>query len=130
MRRAASIKFNSPEFLAKLSQGQPNGITVEVTDLETNISTIYHAIRAGARALAIDKRYIENYIYLKQDKPVFDRYVFKQIESTNQILNKPKVQKTSKKLEVTNIETKEVTIYSSISAAARSIGYRQTNKNV
>ena len=42
MRRAASIKFNSPEFLAKLSQGQPNGITVEVTDLETNISTIYH----------------------------------------------------------------------------------------
>ncbi|PQE22343.1 GIY-YIG endonuclease (mitochondrion) protein [Rutstroemia sp. NJR-2017a BBW] len=47
-----------------------NGIKVEVTDLETNTTTTYHAIRAAARALDIDKRYIEHYIYLKQDKPV------------------------------------------------------------
>jgi len=59
-----------------------------------------------------------------------DRYIFKLVESTSESKNKAKVQITSKKLEVTNIETKEVTIYSSISAAARSIGYRQTNKNV
>ena len=116
--------------LAKLSKGQSNGIKIEVTDLETNSLTTYHAIRAAARALDIDKRYIEHYIYLKQDKPVLDRYIFKLVESTSESKNKAKVQITSKKLEVTNIETKEVTIYSSISAAARSIGYRQTNKNV
>lgn len=89
--------------------------------METNITTTYHAIRAAARALDIDKRYIEHYIYLKQNKPVLGRYTFKlnlnsDDESTNLICEK--VQKTSMKVEVTNVDTKEVTIYSSISAAA------------
>jgi hypothetical protein len=35
------------------------------------------------------------------------------------------VQKTSKKVKVTNVETKEVRIYPSIGAAARALGYRQ-----
>jgi len=56
MRIAATKKFKIPEFLTKLSKGQPSGIEVEVTDLETNITTSYHAIRAAARALNIDKR--------------------------------------------------------------------------
>ncbi len=122
MRIAASKTFKSPEFLTKLSKGQSSGIEVEVTDLETNTTTTtYHAIRAAARALDIDKRYIEHYIYLKQNKPVLGRYIFKlnlnsDDESTNLIHEK--VQKTSMKVEVTNVDTKEVTIYSSISAAA------------
>jgi hypothetical protein len=64
--------------------------------LVTNITTTYHAIRAAARALDIDKRYIEHFIYLKQDKPVLGRYTFKlnsDDESTNLIHEK--VQKTS-----------------------------------
>lgn len=77
MRIAASKTLKSPEFLTKLSKGQPSGIEIEVTDLETNNTSTYHAIRAAARALDIDKRYIENYIYLKKDKPVLDRYTFK-----------------------------------------------------
>ena len=119
MRMAASKTFKSPEFLTKLSKGQPNGIEVEVTDLKTNSTSIYHAIKAAARALDIDKRYIEHYIYLKQDKPVLGRYTFKfnsDHTSTN-IINE-KVQKTSNKVEVTNVDTKEVIIYSSITAAA------------
>ena len=126
MRIAASKTFKSPEFLTKLSKGQSSGIEVEVTDLETNNTSTYHAIKAAARALGIDRRYIEHYIYLKQDKPVLGRYTFKlnsDYASTNLIHEK--VQKTSKKVEVTNVDTKEVTIYSSISAAARSLGYRQ-----
>ena len=126
MRIAASKTFKSPEFLTKLSKGQSSGIKVEVTDLETNTTTTYHAIRAAARALDIDKRYIEHFIYLKQDKPVLGRYTFKlnsDDESTNLIHGR--VQKTSMKVEVTNVDTKEVTIYSSISAAARGLGYRQ-----
>ena len=77
MRIAATKKWKIPEFLTKLSKSQPSGIEVEVTDLETNTTTSYHAIRAAARALNIDKRYIENYIYLKQDNPVLGKYTFK-----------------------------------------------------
>ena len=128
MRIAASKTFKSPEFLTKLSEGQSSGIEVEVTDLEKNTTTTYHAIKAAARALGIDRRYIEHYIYLKQDKPVLGKYTFKlnlnsDDKSTN-LINE-KVQKTSMKVEVTNVDTKQVTIYSSISATARSLGYRQ-----
>jgi hypothetical protein len=66
-----------------------SGIKVEVTDIKTNTSTIYHAIRAAARALDIDKRYIEHYIYLKQAKPVLGRYIFKLVNfnSNKEITN-------------------------------------------
>jgi hypothetical protein len=130
MRIAASKTFKSPEFLTKLSKGQPSGIEVEVTDLETNSISTYHAIKAAARALDIDKRYIEHYIYYKQDKPVLARYTFKlnsdHTSTSTNIMNE-KVQKTSKKVEVTNVDTKEVIIYSSITAAARALGYRQAS---
>lgn len=123
IRVAAIKRGESPEFLAKMSIDQTSGIGVEVTNVETQTSTTYHAIRAAARALSIDKRYIENYIYLNQDKPVLNKYTFKLISCDNENLNSfndptIKVQKTSKKIEVTNVETKEVTLYPSIGAAA------------
>lgn len=121
--------MESPEFLTKLSEVQSSSIGVEVTDIKTNTSTSYHAIRAAARALGIDKRYIEHYIYLKQVKPVFNRYIFKLLNTEGEKINSivKKVQKTSKKVEVTNVETKEITIYSSISAAAKALNYRQAS---
>jgi hypothetical protein len=136
MRIAASKTFKSPDFLTKLSKAQSSGIQIEVTDLVTKTSTTYHAIRAAARALDIDKRYIENYIYLEQDKPVLGRYLFKAqalnldkntklIQCPNLEEGKEKIQKNSIKVEVTNIETNEVTVYSSIGSAARALGYRQ-----
>lgn len=137
MRSAAAKTFKCPEFLDKLSKGQSSSIQIEVTDAKTNTSTTYHAIRAAARALSIDRRYIEHYIYLKQTKPVLGRYTFKLVnlnivtseslgQNTNIIsVNKEKLQKTSMKVEVTNVNTKEITIYSSISSAARELGYRQ-----
>jgi len=127
--RIAAYK-RSPETLAKLSAVQPKSIKVEVTDMETNTTTFYHAIRAAARILGIDKRYIEHYILLNKDKPVFARYTFKLLDSKDKspdLINVEKVQKTSKKVEVTNIDTKEVTIYSSIGAAAIALGYRQAS---
>lgn len=128
MRTAAYNR--SPEILAKLSEAQSKNIKVEVTDIETNTSTVYHAIKAAARALGIDKRYIEHYVFLNQNKAVLGRYTFKLLnsysESTDLGVGKVEtVQKTSKKVEVTNVETKEVTIYPSIGAAARALGYRQ-----
>ena len=127
MRIAASKRSRSPKFLDKLSKSQPSGIKVEVTDMKTKTSTVYHAIRSAARALDIDRRYIEHYIYLKQDKPVLDRYTFKLVslnsdEVGTNLVNKKKVQKISLKMKAINVETKEITIYSSISAAARALG--------
>ena len=116
MRIAASKRSRSPKFLDKLSKSQPSGIKVEVTDMKTKTSAVYHAIR-----------YIEHYIYLKQDKPVLDRYTFKLVslnsdEVGTNLVNKKKVQKISLKMKAINVETKEITIYSSISAAARALG--------
>ena len=99
MSVALHKRLESSEYRAKLSAAQSSGIEIEVTDIITNTSTKYHAIKAAARALDIDKRYIEHYIYLNQDKPVLDRYTFKLLTTkkgkTNFIV-KP-VQKTSKK---------------------------------
>lgn len=103
MRVIASNR--SPEFLDKLSKSNSSSIAVEVTNLETNTTTVYHAIKAAARALKIDKRYIENYIDLKKDKPVFvlGKYIFK-INSDNKNTNlNNKVQKTYMKVEVSDI---------------------------
>lgn len=130
IRLAANKRAESPEYLAKMSTDQTSVMKVEVTDVETQTTTTYHAIRAAARALSIDKRYIEHYIYLNQDRPVLDKYTFKLIRCDGENLNpfndpSIKVQKTSKKIEVTNVETKEVTLYPSIGAAARALGYRQ-----
>ena len=65
---------------------------------------------------------------MKQDKSVLGKYTFKlnlnsDDKSTN-LINE-KVQKTSMKLEVTDLDTKQVTVYSSITAAARALGYHQ-----
>ena len=119
MRIAAIKKFQSPEFLAKMSKAQSSSIEVEVTNLETNTTVTYHAIRAAARVLDIDKRYIEHYIYLKQDKPVLGKYIFKlnSDDKSSGLMNE-KIQKTSIKVEVTNVETKEVIVYCSVSAAS------------
>lgn len=134
MRLTSSKKAESPEYLAKMSADQPNGIEIEVTDVETQTITTYHAIRAAARALSIDKRYIENYIFLNQTRPVLDKYTFKLIsrlclrndENTNQFNDSSiKVQKTNINIKVTNVKTEEVTLYPSIGAAARALGYRQ-----
>lgn len=124
MRIAAILVNQSPKTLANKSAAQPKNIAVEVTDLETNTSTVYHAIRAAARALGIDRRYIEHYIYLKQDKPVLGRYIFKLLNAaekghTSLGGDVNYIQKTSLKVQATNVVTQEVTVYPSIGAAAR-----------
>jgi hypothetical protein len=58
---------------------------------------------------------------LKQDKPGLGRYTFRLVDSYGEItnlVNVEKIKKTSKKVEVTNVDTKEVTIYPSVGAAA------------
>jgi len=126
MRAAAKLINQSPQSLANKSIANTKSIKVEVTDLETNSSTTYHAIRAAARALDIDKRYIEYYIYLNQDKPVLGRYTFKLLNSNDGVPVNVK-QKTSYKMEVINVKTQEVKLYPSIGATARALNFRQSS---
>lgn len=134
MRIAALKRLKSPEYINKLSTSQSKSIQIEVTNLEKNTTRRYNAIRAAARALAIDKRYLEHYIYLKQKEPVLGKYTFKLVTAKTENLNLGctralpvyiKNQKTSKKLEVINVNTNESTIYTSIGAAARELNLRQ-----
>ena len=62
---------------------------------------------------------------MKQVQSVLDRYTFKLIEEG---VNKDntRLQKTSQKVEVTDVETNDITIYSSVTSA-KSLGLHQTS---
>ena len=126
MSKAAKKRLQSQEALIKLSAIQPHNLKVEITDLETNTTTEFHAIRAAAKVLGIDRRYIENYLYLKQEEPIFGRYICKFIGYKG-INLETKVQKTTQNIEVTDVETNEITIYPSITSAGKSLGIRQSS---
>jgi hypothetical protein len=113
-----------------ISKSQSHSIPIEVYDHNTKITTNFHAIRAAAKALGIDKRYIENFIYLKQTKPVLDRYEFKLLNEPNNDTSKissSSSQKFSQEIEVLDVETKAKTIYPSVTAAGKSLGIRQAS---
>ncbi|MBY3555997.1 hypothetical protein HGI15_21850 [Modestobacter lapidis] len=113
MRMSAIKRFNNIENLKKLSLSQPSSISVEVTDLKNNTIIKYNAIKAAARDLNIDHRHILNYVYLNNNKPILNRYIFKLIkpealDNNDNNLNNLKYitnQKNSQKLEVLNLDT-------------------------
>jgi NUMOD1 domain len=125
MRKAAISK--SPELLAKLSKAQPTSIEVKVTDLLKKKVYTYNAIRAAAKALNIDKRSIEKYLYLSNMEPVLNRYIFDIINKDKDKIKLNRVQKTSKQLKVVNVKTDEVFVYPSIGSAARVLGLHQAS---
>lgn len=58
-------------------------------DLYTNISTSYSAIKVAGKAININYRYLYNYFFLNQEKPLFffkkERYILKKLEVPNKI---------------------------------------------
>ena len=101
----------------------PNASGIKVTDIETNVVTYYHAIRAAARDLAIDKRYLEHYIYMDNHKPVLAKYTFELLDPKQE--KELKKQNTSQRLEVRDLHTNVVTVYDSIGTAARDLKIKQ-----
>jgi group I intron endonuclease len=123
---AARERYKSYELIDKLSKSQIRGINVEVTNITINEVTSYNAIRAAARALGLNKKYIENYIFVNSNQPVLGKYTFKLLnENKNNVT--PKIQSTSLKLEVTDIETNNITMYYSIGEAGRALDIRQAS---
>ena len=57
-------------------KNQPSSQKIEVTDLQTGISTSYNSINEAARALDINPRCITSYFSRNQQKPYKRRYTF------------------------------------------------------
>ncbi len=66
----------SEQHKLSMSHSNPNKITIEVTDLETNISTTYHSIHAAARHLGFRQSIISMYFKRNQIKLFKGRYIF------------------------------------------------------
>jgi group I intron endonuclease len=64
---------------------QPNSQKISETDLYTNISTSYSAIKVAGKAININYRYLYNYFFLNQEKPLLERYILKKLEVPNKI---------------------------------------------
>lgn len=122
--RLSALK-KSPIVIAKMSASQRTSQAVEVTDLELKTKTTYHAIRSAAKALGFDRRYLINYVYLNQTKPLFGRFIVKKIKQP--ILKRLDVQVTARKIEVTDLLKGITTNFSSISLVARALGFRQAS---
>jgi tRNA threonylcarbamoyladenosine modification (KEOPS) complex Pcc1 subunit len=114
----------SPEVRANMSKAQLFSQGVIVTDLVTGTKTTFHAIKAATRALNIERGSILNYIYLKQEMPVLDRYTF---ELVGDPVGRATAQPTSIEVEVLDLETDQKTVYPSVGVAARTLGFRQSS---
>lgn len=64
-----------------MPRAQANAIKIEVTDLETNITTIYTSIGEAARALEVRQTAISQYFLKNQKTPYKGKYLFKKIGS-------------------------------------------------
>lgn len=124
MRLSALNK--SPTVLNNMSTSQNTSQAIEVIDLQLNTKVIYHAIRYAAKVLNLNKRYIENYIYLNQTEPILGRFIVKKVGEP--VLKKLDTQITAQKIEVVDLlERGVITNFYSISSAARALGLRQAS---
>jgi group I intron endonuclease len=114
----------SPVVRTNMSKAQFYCQEVIVTDLVTGTKTTYHAIRAAAKGLNIDYRYIYHFLNLKQTRPVLDRYTF---ELVGDQAERSRVQPTSIQVEVIDLETDQKNVYPTIGLAAKSLGSRQSS---
>ncbi|CAK7919978.1 putative GIY-YIG endonuclease (mitochondrion) [[Candida] anglica] len=131
-RKLMEERTKSSEYLDKLVKAQSGNMEMEALDLNTNITTKYHSINEASRITNMSKRYIKHNIYINKSNPILDKYIFSTVNTNYNIeksMNMKKVmnQKTSIKLEMTDLETKKVTIYPSVGEASRAIGTRQSS---
>lgn len=131
LRKKMLEKLNQEGYLEKLSLAQKNTIPVIVTDIINNTVTEFHSIKGAARKLALDHRYILNYIFLNQTKPIKDRYTVALKLNPDTLKNISErsilLQKSSKKIIVLDLDTNIVEEFLSIGQAARKLGLRQSN---
>lgn len=114
---------HSEDTKIKIRLSNPNRFMVSVTDILTNVETIYDSVNQAEKALDISSGQISQYFNKNQQKPFKKRYVFKKIENINLEKEYKEVEswRAGVELNVLDITTNTTTIYSSIRAGAREL---------
>lgn len=107
---------HSEDTKIKIRLSNPNRFMVSVTDILTNVETIYDSVNQAEKALDISSGQISQYFNKNQQKPFKKRYVFKKIEKEYKEVES---WRAGVELNVLDITTNTTTIYSSIWAGAR-----------
>jgi L-fucose mutarotase/ribose pyranase (RbsD/FucU family) len=110
--------YKDPENL-KTSSLVQKGHNLIVIDIINNNVTEFHAIKAAAKVLNIDRRIITKALKSDLEIVILDRYIFKSIGNLQDL--KIKDQVSSKSLNVLDLETNMKTTYLSISSAAEAL---------
>jgi hypothetical protein len=110
--------YKDPENL-KTSSLVQKGHNLIVIDIINNNVTEFHAIKAAAKVLNIDRRIITKSLKSDLDILILDRYIFKSIGNLQDLKTKDQV--SSKSLNVLDLETNIKTTYLSISSAAEAL---------
>jgi hypothetical protein len=61
------------------SKNNPNSIKIQVTDIETNITTIYNSIGEAARAIGVQQGSISVYLAANRPGPYKRRYLLEKV---------------------------------------------------
>lgn len=104
-------------------------IKVEVTDINTNITTIYESKKKAAKGIGVDEKTLRNYEKkIKQMKLKIinnnlykNKFIIKFFRDDSAVCLKGK----GVKVEVTDITTNVTTVYPSIFKAAKGIGINE-----
>lgn len=110
-----------------MSLSRRNAVGIKITDLLSNQILLFHAVRAAARALNVDRRLIEHHLYINQSKPLLGIYAIELQDVSKNMSSDVHVQVNSKRLELTNVHTNEVRVYPSVSKAARELKLYQAS---
>lgn len=102
---------------------------IKVTNLNTGNTTNYFSITQAANALAISRKYLLEYLFLTgENKPILGKYIITYIGKYNkyQLINPKKfpLRGNPYTIEITNIDSSEKLVFSSLAEAARNLGVR------
>lgn len=109
--------------LEKMSNSNPNRITISVTDILTNSEKTYRSMSQAAKDLNIARTQIRSYLLKKQVKPIHKRYIITKLEiSYEKTVKVVESWRRGIPIEVLDLDTKTKTVYSSMRSAAFAIG--------
>lgn len=118
------ISDSLKEFFANVENREIRSLSKQgyefiVIDILDDTVTQYHAIKAAARKLNIDRRIITKALKSETEMIISDRYIFKSLGEMENLGNK--VQASSKTISVLDLETNIKTTYESITSAANAL---------
>ncbi|OTA72098.1 hypothetical protein M434DRAFT_88603, partial [Hypoxylon sp. CO27-5] len=121
--KALHGKTLDKEHIEKIRKGNTFSKSIFITNNDTGDSLEFSSMTEAGSYLGISRVSVRNYIL--KDKPFKGyRYKLSKIETSLDVSSK--IKKNTKKIEVTDITTNEVNIYSSFTLAAKALGVTQS----